>query len=75
MAELSDAPKTGKCHGFLGRIFGHAFRPVVTKGEPVFHVGKYRGCDINKIIELTDKARAETFHGLYCRRCGIVISR
>lgn len=35
MAKLSDEQKTGKCHGFLGKIFGHSFQPVITKGEPV----------------------------------------
>lgn len=75
MAKLSDEQKTGKCHGFLGRVLGHSFRPVITKGEPVFGIGEHRGCDLNKIIELTDKSRPETFHSLYCRRCGMVISR
>ncbi|HID5923635.1 TPA: hypothetical protein ACXGTM_005800, partial [Klebsiella pneumoniae] len=56
-------------------VLGHSFRPVITKGEPVFRIGEQRGCNLNKIIELTDKSRPETFHGLYCRRCGMVISR
>lgn len=74
MTELAEEQKAGKCHGFLGKIFGHSFRPVITKGEPVFRSVEQRGCDLNKIIELTDKSRLETFHGLYCRRCGVVIS-
>ncbi len=73
MTELSEEQKSGKCHGFLGKIFGHSFRPVITKGEPVFGIGEHRGCDLNKIIELTDKSRPETFHGLYCRRCGVLV--
>ncbi len=50
MAELSDDQKTGKCQGFFGRIFGHSFRPVITKGEPVFRIGEQRGCDLKKIM-------------------------
>lgn len=74
MTELAEAQRTGKCHGLLGSVFGHSFRPVITKGEPVFRSVEQRGCDLNKIIELTDKSRSETFHGLYCRRCGVVIN-
>lgn len=74
MDRLSTNQNTRKCHGFLGKVFGHSFRPVTTKGEPVFHVGEQRGCDLKKIIELTDKSRPETFHGLFGKRCGMVIT-
>lgn len=74
MTELAEEQRTGKCHGLLRSVFGHSFRPVITKGEPVFRSVEQRGCDLNKIIELTDKSRSETFHGLYCRRCGVVVS-
>lgn len=65
---------TTKCTGLMGRIFGHNFRPVTTKGEPSAK------CDLNQIdspwlseaAEAIDMSKPDIYHGSICQRCGAV---
>lgn len=61
-----------KCNGIFGWLFGHAYKPVITKGIP--HI-KLQGVkyDSQSVIRIIDKFRPETFNGLYCKRCGKMI--
>ena len=57
-----------KCHGILGKLFGHSFKPVIAKsavklptrieGTPSF------------VSRTLDAHRDEDYRGLYCKRCG-----
>lgn len=62
-----------KCRGVLGFLFGHSYRPAVTKGYPSINIETANG-SMNAIAELVDKTRPETFHGIYCKRCGKLIN-
>lgn len=62
-----------KCRVVLGFLFGHSYRPAITKGYPSINIETARG-NINAIAELVDKTRPETFHGIYCKRCGKVMT-
>lgn len=59
-----------KCTGIMGWIFGHSYRPVITKSAaksvPPMEGSAYVA---GKII---DMYRDETFHGIVCKRCGKV---
>lgn len=65
---------TIKCTGIMGRIFGHKFVAVVTKGSPSAI------CDLNEIdspwlsdaAEAIDMSKPEVYHGHVCQRCGAV---
>lgn len=62
-----------KCRGVLDFLFGHSYLPVITRGAPAANLGAMEGSGM-VIIELIDKTRPETFHGIYCKRCGKVIN-
>lgn len=62
-----------KCRGVLGFLFGHSYRPAITRGAPAANLGGMEGSG-TVIIRLIDKTRPETFHGIYCKRCGKVIN-
>ena len=62
-----------KCHGIFGKIFGHSYRPAITKGAPSANLGAMEGSG-SAIIEMLNSTRPETFHGIYCKRCGKVIN-
>lgn len=62
-----------KCQGILGKIFGHSYRAAVTKGAPNLSLKAIQASS-SVISEMIDKTRPETFHGIYCKRCGKVIN-
>ncbi|POT26580.1 hypothetical protein C3433_13360 [Citrobacter freundii] len=62
-----------KCQGILGKIFGHSYRAAVTKGAPNLSLKSIQ-VSSSVISEMIDKTRPETFHGIYCKRCGKVIN-
>lgn len=62
-----------KCQGVFGKLFGHSYRPVITKGAPSANFDA-KGVGSRAIIAMVDKTRKETFHGIYCKRCGKVIA-
>lgn len=62
-----------KCIGVLGLLFGHSYRPAITRGAPTANFGAMEGSG-TVIIRLIDKTRPETYHGIYCKRCGKVIN-
>lgn len=61
-----------KCQGVFGKLFGHSYRPAITRGAPNLSL-KTPYASIGVIGDLIDKTRPETFHGIYCKRCGKVI--
>ena len=62
-----------KCQGIFGKLFGHAYRPAITSGAPNLSL-KSAQASSSSIGELIDKTRPETYHGIYCKRCGKVIN-
>lgn len=62
-----------KCRGVLGFLFGHSYRPTITKGAPNLKI-KVAEYSSSNICEMIDKTRPETFHGIYCKRCGKVMT-
>ena len=62
-----------KSRGDLGILFCHSYRPAITRGAPAANLGAMEGSG-TVIIRLIDKTRPETFHGIYCKRCGKVIT-
>lgn len=62
-----------KCRGVLGFLFGHSYHHAITRGSPAANLGAMEGSG-TVIIRLIDKTRPETFHGIYCKRCGKVIN-
>lgn len=55
----------------MGKIFGHNFRPVITLGSPTItdiNLHPHAASHTSKIIDAT---KSETFHGVFCSRCGI----
>ncbi|EPY1510977.1 hypothetical protein ACH677_16870 [Klebsiella aerogenes] len=61
-----------KCQGIFGKIFGHSFRVAITKGAPAMNL-KSAEADISSIMQMMEASRPETYHGIYCKRCGKVI--
>ena len=61
-----------KCSGILGHIFGHSFAAVVTKGA-VNGAPRLQGTE-SSLMKMLDAHRDETYHGIYCKRCGKVIN-
>ncbi|RAY30456.1 hypothetical protein DP184_06525 [Enterobacter kobei] len=62
-----------KCQGIFGKLFWHSYRPAITKGAANLKLNAIEGSS-SAIGELIDKTRPETFHGIYCKRCGKVIN-
>lgn len=56
------------CTGIMGRIFGHSFTVVVTKGA-VREAPRLEGTALY-VTKTLDAHREETYHGIYCKRCG-----
>lgn len=58
------------CKGIMGFLFGHKFRHVITRDRVQLP---------NRSIELRgfdlDEFRNETFHAIYCQRCGEVLTK
>lgn len=57
-----------KCLGIFGRLFGHSLKPVITKGALKCQP-RLEGTQ-SFVIRALDAHRDETYHGLYCKRCG-----
>jgi len=55
------------CKGIVGLIFGHKYKPVITKSAAKMpeNMTNIRGS--NNIL---DNFRDETFNGVICARCG-----
>lgn len=62
-----------KCLGIFGKIFGHSFRVAITKGAPSMNL-KAAEAGISSILQMMETSRPETYHGIYCKRCGKVIN-
>ncbi|KTH39039.1 hypothetical protein ASV25_11080 [Enterobacter hormaechei subsp. xiangfangensis] len=62
-----------KCQGILGKLFGHSYRPAITRGAPTANLGAMEG-SIRAVIGVINSTRPETYHGIYCKRCGKVIN-
>lgn len=58
------------CEGFLGIILGHNFQPIITKGEPAIKI-KIEDGSMEELLPLLEASRPETYHGVFCRRCGL----
>lgn len=61
-----------KCTGVMGYLFGHSFTIAVTKGA-VSKVPSMKG-NAYAVEKLLDAHREQTYHGIYCKRCGKVIN-
>ncbi|HAS1802799.1 TPA: hypothetical protein I4G93_26430 [Enterobacter hormaechei subsp. xiangfangensis] len=62
-----------KCQGIFGKLFGHSYRPAITRGSPSANLGVMEGSG-GAIIKVINSTRPETYHGIYCKRCGKVIN-
>ncbi|EEW3156717.1 hypothetical protein EAY14_12315 [Escherichia coli] len=62
-----------KCQGIFGKLFGHSYRPAITRGSPSANLGAMEGSG-GAIIKVINSTRPETYHGIYCKRCGKVIN-
>lgn len=62
-----------KCQGIFGKIFGHSFRVAITKGAPSMNL-KAAEAGISSILQMMETSRSETYHGIYCKRCGKLIN-
>lgn len=62
---------TTKCTGLAGRIFGHKFFPVITKGK-VDIQRRVEGITEAGYLRLAEMSRDETCHHSVCQRCGAV---
>lgn len=60
-----------KCKGIIGFIFGHNYSVAVTKAAPIYEI-KIHG-DAKCCAKVIDLYRSQTYHGIYCKRCGRVI--
>lgn len=61
---------SAKCSGIMGRIFGHKFYPVITKGPADKSLLEELSGSRAFIMEIIDSTRERTFHGCVCERCG-----
>lgn len=58
------------CCGIFGHIFGHNFKPVLTKAATKFDSKGVR-CKEYVALQMADKYRDEEYHGSVCSRCGM----
>lgn len=58
------------CKGVAGFLFGHKFKTVVTRDRVQLpnRSLEMRGFDL-------DEFRNETFHAIYCERCGETLTK
>ena len=61
-----------KCNGLLGYIFGHRFVPVITKSSLTRPV-QIHDTGESFAEKFIDAHREQTYHGVYCKRCGKII--
>lgn len=61
-----------KCIGIIGLLFGHKFTALITKSS-VKGAPRVNGVsrDVHRAL---DAHRDESYHGIYCKRCGKVIN-
>lgn len=62
------------CKGVAGFLFGHNFVSVVTKDGATIPAG-LRNISGEGAVEFMETLRTETFHILYCQRCGETITK
>jgi hypothetical protein len=62
-----------KCTGVMGYLLGHSFQKAITKGAPAVSLRSIEG-SASMLLEMVEKARPQTYHGIYCKRCGKVIN-
>jgi hypothetical protein len=61
-----------KCAGVMGYLFGHSFTTAVTKGAVIGAPRLEAGASV--LVKCLDAHREQTYHGIYCKRCGKVIN-
>lgn len=62
------------CKGIMGKLFGHNFKPVVTKSKSSLEIESVKG-SLSGVSDLCDKYRDETFKCIYCTRCGYILEQ
>lgn len=62
------------CKGVAGFLFGHKFKPVVTRSAANMPAG-LRNISGEGAVEFMETLREETFHAVYCQRCGETIMK
>ncbi len=60
------------CSGLMGRIFGHKFRPVITRKGSLLDTSGIQ-CKGHVALSMAEKYRDEVFHGLACQPCGVLL--
>lgn len=61
-----------KCTGIMGRIFGHNYELIITKGSPQYGAERVDVGGLN-LLRLAEISRPQAYHGIYCKRCGKVV--
>ena len=62
------------CKGVAGLLFGHKYKTVITKSAaslPPTLTG-VRGFEV---VEFVEAFRNETFHAIFCQRCGETLTK
>lgn len=62
------------CKGVAGFLFGHKFKTIVTKDAAKLPDG-LRSLNGAGAVEFIAELRDETFHAIYCQRCGETIMK
>lgn len=57
------------CKGVAGFLFGHKYIPIITKDAAKLPDG-LRSLNGAGAVEFIAELRNETFHAIYCERCG-----
>jgi hypothetical protein len=56
-------------------IFGHRYKPVITRGVAEASDLGLKGCGPDDIVNILNTLRKETFNGVYCENCGHLLER
>lgn len=62
------------CKGVAGMLFGHKFKPVVTRSAANMPAG-LRNISGEGAVEFMETLRDESLEALYCQRCGETITK
>lgn len=62
------------CKGVAGFLFGHKFKPLVIRSAATIPAG-LRNISGEGAVDFMETLREESFEGLYCQRCGEVITK
>lgn len=62
------------CKGIFGRLFGHAFEPRYSTGEPTIRIGDVEG-PAYRVIQLVNASRPHRYITDVCVRCGIAVEK